>query len=184
MTQPHRPGRDIPLLETQRLYMRPVRISDASMLYRLHTDPLVVELTSAGTAMTRAQSDERLRLYLREWQEYGFGFFIVYEKQANGDLIFAGRCGLRSLDRDDVELGYCFTMAASGRGLATEAAQQLVDFAFFACGMRRLVGLVRPANAPSVRVLHKIGFAYHSTGTYRDAVYRRYELAAPLPRPS
>lgn len=184
MTQPHCPERDGPLLETQRLHMRPVRISDASMLYRLHTDPLVVALTSAGTRMTRARSDERLRLYLREWQEHGFGFFIVYEKQVNGDLRFAGRCGLRCLDQDDAELGYCFTNAASGRGLATEAAQRLVDFAFVTCGMHRLVGLVRPANVQSARVLHKIGFVYRSTGIYRDTVYRRYELAAPPPATS
>ena len=164
------------LIETERLYMRPVRASDATALYRLHSDPLVVRLTSNGIAMSRAQSDERLDLYLREWREYDFGFFIVYEKRVSGDLGFAGRCGLRNLDGNNVELGYCFNTQASGRGLATEAAAQIIHFAFSYRRLEKLVGLVRPSNAQSSRVLQKLGFVYTAMSIQRGVEYRRYEL--------
>ena len=158
--------------------MRPVRVSDATALYRLHNDPLVVRLTSNGIAMSRVQSDERLDLYLREWQECDFGFFIVHEKQMNGDLVFAGRCGLRKLDGKNVELGYCLTTQASGRGLATEAAAQIAHFAFSRCKLEKLVGLVRPSNSQSSRVLQKLGFIYTAMSVQRGVEYRRYELWA------
>lgn len=164
------------LIETERLYMRPVRTSDAAALYRLHNDPLVVRLTSNGTAMSQAQSDERLDLYLREWRKYNFGFFIVYEKQLSGDLCFAGRCGLRNLDGKNVELGYCFNTQASGRGLATEAAAQMTHFAFSQRKLEKLIGLVRPSNAQSSRVLDKLGFIYMAMSVQRGVEYRRYEL--------
>jgi ribosomal-protein-alanine N-acetyltransferase len=167
------------LIETERLYMRPLRPSDVGALYRLHSDPLVVRLTTNGTAMSIGQSEERLALYLREWQEYGFGFFIVYEKQMNGDLIFAGRSGLRMLDEKNVEIGYSFTTQASGKGLATEAAAQVVHFAFSRCGLDGLVALVRPSNLQSARILQKLGFTYTKMTLQRKVQYKFYELQAP-----
>ena len=164
------------LIETDRLYMRPVRESDAQTLYQLHTDPLVVRLTSDGTAMSKLQSKERLDLYLREWQEFHFGFFVIYEKQSNGDLIFVGRCGLRSLGQTDVEIGYCLNTQGTGRGLATEAATQVIHFAFSSRKLKQIVGLTRPANVQSKRILEKLGFCFTASCRYRDIEYLRYQL--------
>lgn len=60
-----------------RLFMRPVRESDALTLYHLHTDPLVLRLTSDGIAMSERQSKEGLDLD----QEFHFGLFFIYGKQ-------------------------------------------------------------------------------------------------------
>ncbi|MEO9340368.1 GNAT family N-acetyltransferase [Mesorhizobium sp. SB112] len=164
------------LLETERLLLRRIRLSDTDALYRLHCDPLVVRLTTDGHAMTQRQSDKRLDLYLEEWTRFGFGFFIVYEKQPNGDLHFSGRCGLRNFNGADVELGYCFAGASSGRGLATEAAKSVIHDAFSRLALERLVGVVRPTNNQSQRVLEKLGFSYREIINHRGVDYRFYEL--------
>jgi [ribosomal protein S5]-alanine N-acetyltransferase len=172
----HSLGCEFISLESERLLLRPLRASDADALFLLHSDPLVVRLTTDGQAMTRQQSDDRLALYLREWTELRFGFFMVYERQPNGDLTFAGRCGLRSFNDDAVELGYCFAERASGRGIATEAARLVVDDAFARREHRKLVGLVRPTNLRSQCVLSKLGFAYVRALRHRDVDYHYYEL--------
>ena len=166
------------LIETERLHMRPVQQSDAADLYRLHNDPLVVKLTSNGVGMSRIRSDERLKLYLHEWRRFGFGFFVVYEKESSGNHNFVGRCGLRNLGGNEVEIGYCFTTQASGRGLATEAATRIVRFAFAHCKLSKLVGLVRPTNLQSARVLQKLGFTYTAMCRERGTTYQRYDLEA------
>ena len=166
------------LIETDRLFMRPVRESDAQILYRLHTDPLVVRLTSGGIAMSERQSKERLALYLREWQEFHFGFFVIYEKQTNGDLMFVGRCGLRSLGQTKVEIGYCLNTQGTGRGLATEAAAKVIHFAFSSRKLKELVGLTRPENFQSKRILEKLGFRFKAKCRYRNVEYLGYELFA------
>jgi RimJ/RimL family protein N-acetyltransferase len=163
------------LLETERLVLRPLKSTDASELYRLHSDPLVVRLTTCGLAMTRAQSDERLQLYLREWREFGFGFFMVYEKQDNGSLCFSGRCGLRDFNGKSQELGYCFFELSSGRGLATEAARQVISDAVARLELEKLVALVRPTNPSSQRIMGKLGFTYLRIMDHRDTAYRYYE---------
>ena len=52
------PRKALPI-ETERLYMRPVLLTDGETLYHLHRDLLVVRLTSDGIAMSRSQSDSR-----------------------------------------------------------------------------------------------------------------------------
>lgn len=163
------------VLETDRLFLRPLQPSDASALFQLHCDPLVVRLTTDGQPMTRAQSDERLDIYLREERDFGLGFFAVFEKQPNGDLLFAGRCGLRSFKYDAVEIGYCFSERASGRGLATESAALIIADAFGRLGCHKLVGLVRPANQQSQKVLSKLGFTQNGMICYRNVDYLSFE---------
>ena len=47
-----------------------------------------------------------------------------------------------------------------GRGLATEAAQALVDYAFSKLGLKRIVAFVTAENGASARVAEKAGFMY------------------------
>lgn len=170
------------VLETNRLFLRPVQPSDAGALFQLHCDPLVVQLTTDGQPMTRVQSDQRLDLYLQEERDFGLTFFAVFEKRPNGDLLFAGRCGLRSYRHDAVEIGYCFSQRASGRGLATESAGLIVADAFGRLGLRKLVGLVRPANQQSQKVLKKLGFTQNGMTRYRDVDYLCYQAGEHLVR--
>ncbi|WP_265519623.1 GNAT family N-acetyltransferase [Nitratireductor luteus] len=164
------------LLESYRVFLRPILPSDASVLFRLHTDPLVVKLIMDGRAPTRAESDARLDLYLRDWDRLGYGFWMVYEKQPGGDLHFAGRCGLRDFDGADRELGYCFLERASGRGLATEASRIVIEAAFSRLGLTKLIAVVRPANIRSQRVMDKLGFCSRGMRVHRGASFRFYEL--------
>ncbi len=86
-------------LETERLFMRPVTARDGGALHRLHTDPLVVELIMQGKPLTPAESNLRLALYLDEWDRYGYGFWMLYLREPNGDLTFVGRAGLRDMTK-------------------------------------------------------------------------------------
>ncbi|TIP09059.1 MAG: GNAT family N-acetyltransferase [Mesorhizobium sp.] len=173
------------VLQTDRLFLRPLLPSDADALFLLHCDPLVVRLTTGGQPMSRNQSDELLDLYLREAREFGLTFFAVFEKQPDGDLLFAGRCGLRSFKHDAVEIGYCFSNRASGRGLATESASLIVADAFGRLGCPKLVGLVRPTNHQSQMVLKKLGFTHSGMTSHRDINYLSFERnKAEWPVPS
>ena len=59
-----------------------------------------------------------------------------------------------------------------GRGLATEAARQLLRIGFVDHGLHRIAGTCDPRNVASGRVLQKIGMTYEGrmreTGRIRD----------------
>ncbi|MGT2466511.1 GNAT family N-acetyltransferase [Mesorhizobium atlanticum] len=75
----------MPVLETQRLLMRPIAISDLEVVHRLHTDPLVVQSLFSGEPPARPDTQEKVELYVRSWQQNGFGFFSVFVKGNSPD---------------------------------------------------------------------------------------------------
>ena len=75
-----------------------------------------------------------------------------------------GICGLvrrETLDAPDV--GFAFLAAFRGRGYAYESAAAVIAYARETLGLRRLVGIVDPANDRSVRLLEKLGMTREGT---------------------
>jgi ribosomal-protein-alanine N-acetyltransferase len=75
---------------------------------------------------------------------------------------FIGWCGLDQRDpcKPCPVLFYLLERAYWGRGLATEAATELLRFAFEELGLARVDGSCAVENAASRRVLEKIGMRY------------------------
>lgn len=82
--------------------------------------------------------------------------------QGSGEVI--GYCGyfdFPDIDgRAEVEIGYRLSRAHWGRGYATEAATAVRDHALRERRLTRIVCLIDPANASSVRVAEKLGMTY------------------------
>jgi RimJ/RimL family protein N-acetyltransferase len=166
-------------LETERLFMRPVTADDAEALHRLHTDPLVVELIMQGRPLTREESDVRLNLYLEEWERYGYGFWMVYLRENNGDLTFVGRAGLRRYDETDVEVGICLFGFSSGKRSAGESLRAVIEFGFKRLPHSRLVCVVRPSNVRSQKAMVRLGFSFIGMTQHRGTDFRFYEMPRP-----
>ncbi|WP_105436182.1 GNAT family N-acetyltransferase [Neorhizobium tomejilense] len=173
-------------LETERLFMRPVTARDGVALHRLHTDPLVVKLIMQGKPLTRTESDARLDLYLDEWDRYGYGFWILYLREPNGDLTFVGRAGLRRYDENDVEVGVCLFGFSSGKGIARESLGAAIEFGFRRLPLRRLVCVVRPTNIRSQKAMLRLGFSFVGMTEHLGTAFRFYEIQRPatFPMPS
>ncbi len=168
----------MPVLETPRLSMRPVAMSDFEAIHRLHTDPLVVQSLFSGEPPSRESTGEKVELYVRDWQQNGFGFFSVFLRgnlQEQGE--FAGRAGLRRFeDTSDVEYGLCLFGHIVGRGLGPELGRAILRHAFEELGLERVVALIRPENERAVRAAQKIGFSHVEDRRYGDHVKGFYDV--------
>ncbi|MSR60370.1 MAG: N-acetyltransferase [Planctomycetaceae bacterium] len=60
----------------------------------------------------------------------------------------------------ETEIGYRLARPHWGRGYATEAARALRDYGFGTLSLARLIALIDPRNAASIRVAEKIGLRY------------------------
>lgn len=146
-------------LETQRLMMRPWAESDVED-YRA----LVAE---RGEEMPTVENvRERIATQLAATAQTGIALLAV-RRLVEGDFI--GYCGL-TVGRatvDEPEIAYELFRHAHGRGYATEAARAVIDAAI-ATGRTRLWSTVRSWNAPSLRVLEKVGFQRDHIATEDD----------------
>jgi RimJ/RimL family protein N-acetyltransferase len=69
-----------------------------------------------------------------------------------------------------VEIGYRLRRSSWGNGYATEAARAVRDYAFTVRGRKRLIALIDPSNAASLRVAEKIGMHYE-----KDVLLKGYD---------
>jgi ribosomal-protein-alanine N-acetyltransferase len=76
-----------------------------------------------------------------------------------------------------IELGYDLASEYWGRGLATEAACAVRDYAFATLGLDRLVSLIRADNRASQRVAEKVGMERLHTFMGRGIEYTLYGMA-------
>ncbi len=136
-------------IETERLKLR-VRDERDAVWYR----ELIGE--RGEEIPTLEESKARLARFRAMTKETGIGALAI-DRRAEGDTI--GYCALivGRASLDEPELAYELLQRFHGHGYATEAARALVAAAV-ATGRRRLWSTVRAWNAPSLRVLDKLGF--------------------------
>jgi [ribosomal protein S5]-alanine N-acetyltransferase len=162
------------VIATPRLRGLPLAETDFDDLYALHRDERVLAAFGADPS-TAEETREFLDQKLGHWREHGFGIWMFRDS----DGAFVGRCGIHhwSLDgRHEVELGYIVRSDLWSQGYATEIGEAVVNHAFSVLALPTLVGFTGPENAPSRRVLEKLGFAFERTFVVdgKDSVlYRR-----------
>jgi RimJ/RimL family protein N-acetyltransferase len=97
----------------------------------------------------------------RDWEEHGFGRWAVEERESGRLLGHAG-LGVHHLWPGDPELGWGIDPERWGLGYATEAAAAALEHAW-SLGIARVVSLIHPDNAASLRVAEKLGEHLHAT---------------------
>ena len=97
--------------------------------------------------------------------------------------VLIGDCGPVWQEVDgpaELEIGYHVHANHRNRGLATEAARAVRDYAFATLGVDHVISLIRPENLPSRRVAEKNGFTLNRTVFWRDYDHCVYRLAKPV----
>lgn len=89
---------------------------------------------------------------LRENREFSFGIFDNVTQQLVGQISLFS---IKRLPYSSGFIGYSIDEQFIGRGLATEAVQLAVEFAFSTVKLHRVEAYVSPKNSGSIRVLEK-----------------------------
>lgn len=147
--------------ETDRLRLREYVESDAPFVFELVNQPSWI--ANIGDRDVRTLDDARAYITDRlrpSYADAGYGFWCV--ELPDGTPI--GLCGLvKRPQLDAPDIGYAFLPAFWGQGYAREAAEATVRLARDAYGLTRLVAIVTPTNAPSIRLLEHLGMTLEST---------------------
>jgi len=151
-----------PTLHTDRLLLRPFVDEDADDLFALQSNPTVLRYWDAPPWRDRARAD-RFLAACRQMAEEGTGARLAVDRLSDG--AFLGWCSLSRWNPDfrSASLGYCYGEAAWGSGYATEAARELLRWAFDRLDLNRVQAETDTRNAASAHVLEKLGFLREGT---------------------
>lgn len=147
-------------ISTPRLTLRRWRPEDEAVMAEINRDPEVTRYLNRP--VDQAAVAAFYGICVAHWEEHGFGFYAVEDREAATDVRFIGFVGvafpsyLPSVARRP-ELGWRLKRSSWGRGLATEAATAARDDAFGRLGLEELISIIHPENAASQRVATKMG---------------------------
>lgn len=156
---------DATVLTTPRLTLRPYRMDDFHAWLRLHRQPQTTSYLQWPESDLGAIR-EHLRARTRQTRLWQTDDFLALAIEVDGE--FAGEVSLhlRSVRAGTrmVEAGWVLDRKFTGRGLATEAAAALLDFAFGTVEAKIAIAVIDPENVGSIAVAERLGFQQASTG--------------------
>ena len=153
--------RAVPLINTSRLTLRPLRMEDFARFADIWADPDVARHVF-GQPRSRGQSWRAFVRIAGQWQLTGFGQWAI-EDRASGKMI--GQPGFFNGGRDlgadfdpFPETGWVLASEAQGKGLGGEATTAVHDW-YDRVIPGPLVCMVTPENETSLKLAGALGYS-------------------------
>lgn len=167
----------IPTLHEGAVTLRPIRVRDAKNLEReLLENRAWLRTWEATNPYAPMSFDTRASirgLLSNARSGHGLPFLVEYEGQ------LAGQLNVSSISWGSLSsatIGYWVGKEFAGKSITPIAVALATDYCFTELGLHRMEICIRPENAPSLRVVEKLGFRYeglrrrfiHINGDWRD----------------
>ncbi|PEU51092.1 GNAT family N-acetyltransferase [Priestia megaterium] len=153
-------------LKTERLGFSTWNSDDIKYANSLWGDENVTKFIVANGKMSVNQIQKRLDKEIEMYLQNNIQYWPVFLLQIN-ELV--GCCGIRPYNTQDkiLEFGIHLKPLYWGQGIAQEAAQAVIGYAFNSLGVNGLFAGHNPKNKDSARLLKKLGFKYTHEEFYK-----------------
>ncbi|WP_124099058.1 GNAT family N-acetyltransferase [Ruminococcus sp. Marseille-P6503] len=151
-----------PVLETDRLILRPLTVKDAPAVFKWTSDERVAKYM----IYQRHENIETTIAWLesiKDASEDSFHWGFVLKE--NGRLIGSGSIKYRKEEKC-WSFGYNISYDCWNRGYTTEAAKRMIEFAYKEHGARDFISEHAVDNPASGRVMEKCGLKFLHFGQY------------------
>ncbi len=152
-------------MQTERLLLRPLEMSDSSAFLGIFSDARTMQYWSKEPISSMAEAESLIKQDI-EWSE--LDNCICLGVALSDSNLVVGKITLFQLDKQNrrAEIGYVMDRRQWGKGYMTEAMEWLLDYAFEVLKLHRMEADTDPDNIPSLALLERFGFARE--GLFRD----------------
>jgi ribosomal-protein-alanine N-acetyltransferase len=150
-----------PILETERLILRPLTVNDAEATFAWLGDDQATQFMPFNTYQCVNEIKEKLTSLKDDSLHFNWGLVL----RENNLLIGHGNIYFK----DEVKawsFGYILRFDCWNKGYATEATKAMIQFAHDHCGARKFVARHSSDNPSSGRVMEKCGLQFDHFGEY------------------
>jgi ribosomal-protein-alanine N-acetyltransferase len=144
-----------PVIETERLVLRQVRMEDLYDLFLMRSNPVVMKYVGRPRPKTEADI-----LPLLERIKEANDEAILWALTEKGEDKLFGTICYWNIDKPNsrAELGYMMMPEYYGRGIMDEALKAVVEYGFKSMELHSVVAFTSPHNQPSIKLLERNGF--------------------------
>ena len=145
-------------INTERLLLRSVRLDDAETIFNYRSDSVenqyqgwIPKKIDDVYNFVKNKVSSKIDL-IDTWYQ-----FVIIKKE-NNELI--GDIGVHfiDLDKKQVEIGCTLDKNYQGKGYATEALRQTIDYLFSNFNKHRIITSIDPRNIKSIGLVERLGF--------------------------
>ncbi len=142
-----------PVLETERLILRPTAMEDFPRWAEMMADPEAAKFL--GGTQPAATAWRGFMSMAGAWSLTGVSMFSLVARDTG---LWLGRIGpWQPHDWPGTEVGWGLHPDAQGRGYGVEAATATIDYAFDVLGWTDVIHCIDPDNTPSQRLAERLG---------------------------
>lgn len=162
------------ILQTARLVLRPLALSDAAALLPIFADAETMQYWSRGPILTLDEMREHIQVNISGGPKpHGFAVCQTHTGPAQGWTVVYG------VQNRMAGAGYILAKQMRGKGYAEEALRAFLDYAFDTLDLHRIHLDIDPENSASIRLAQRIGFRweglfrenFHRDGEFLDSIY-------------
>jgi [ribosomal protein S5]-alanine N-acetyltransferase len=149
--------------ETERLILRELLPGDVDGYLELDSNPEVHRYLGSEPLQNKQQAEAAIQFIRQQYIDNGIGRWAVIDKKTNDFIGWAGLKLITEPINDHVnfyDLGYRLIQKYWGRGIATEAANASLNYAFNTLHTREVHAHAHHENAGSNKVLTKAGLHF------------------------
>ncbi|WP_414623933.1 GNAT family N-acetyltransferase [Calothrix sp. CCY 0018] len=155
----------ITLLETERLIIRRwIPEIDAKQAFEIYGDAEVMRYIGTGkteaSIETQRQSLEAAIERYKQSDNTTTGAWAIVEKQSTtivGTILLKQLPDINRQPTNDYEVGWHLRKASWGKGYATEAGREIINYGFNILQLPVIYAVVKPENHASVKVTQRLG---------------------------
>jgi len=161
---------DFPILETERLILRQLRLDDTVDLYNYFSKDEVTEFYDLDSFSELKQAEDLIKIWKERFnnlQGFRWGITLKTEDQ------IIGTCGFHkwSMKHFKAEIGYELTPKYWRKGLMTEVLGSVISYGFEELELNRIEAVIHRDNISSRKLLEKSGL--NEEGSLKDYFFEK-----------
>lgn len=149
-----------PTLETPRLSLRKLSLADADDLFQVFSDEKTTKYVPREKHVDKMLTINHLESLIKRMDE---GISFVWSVVDKIDNRVIGTVNLYFKQDRAASIGAVINSERWGKGIATEALKEIIDFGFDKMKLIRIEGKCESNNIASEKMLKKLGMTYEGT---------------------
>lgn len=160
--------KQFPILKTQRLTLREIRVEDAKRIFDMRSNGRVNQFIARPNMQS---ADDATKLAERTIAAYQNKQAIGWAGILRDSQEIIGTCGFNSIDVMNLraEIGGEMATEYWGKNIAQEAVREILRFGLYEMNLHSIEAKVSPQNKSAIYVLEHLGF--EKEAHYKDRIY-------------
>lgn len=162
------------IVETKRLIIREFEENDVLSLYKIESDPRIIEFLPWSKLSSLNDCRKQIKRYIQDYNRYKLNTWAVVIKETN-EVIGVTQL-VYSKKIKGVEIGTKILPEYWSKGYASELTKSIVDYGLYKLGIDEITAVTDVNNAGAIKSLINMGMSLKKYGYHNGSEAAFYSI--------